>query len=72
MKTFKNQNTPFVIAHDNYFFEVCDLNISSIRCRDVYFDENLLMRNHITYLKKYCYCQLHYLYSVKKYLLQSN
>ena len=74
VKSFKNQNIPFVIAHDNCFLEICDLNISSIRCLGIYFDENLLMQNHITYLKKYCYCQLHYFCSVKKYLCtaQSN
>ena len=42
-----------------------------IKCLGVYFDENWLMQNHITYLKKYCYCQLHYLYSVRKYLSTS-
>ena len=72
LKSFKNQNIPFVIGHDNCFFEICDLNASSIRCLGVYFDENLSMQNHMTYLKKYCYCQLHYLYCIKNtYLLQS-
>ena len=61
LKSFKNQRipVPFVIAHDtrNCFLEICDLNTSSIRCLGAYFDENLLMRNHSTYSKKYCYCQ---------------
>ena len=72
-KSFKNQNIPLVIAHENCFFEIGDFNASSVRCPGVCFDKNLLMQNHITgtYLKKYFYCQLHYLYSVKKCLSTS-
>ena len=65
LQKFKDHDIPFKLTHEECTTNISSLNISAIRCLGVYFDENLTMFTHITHLKKYCYCQLHYLYCVK-------